>query len=311
MREDRGTRLPRWPEHVYVPIAGGMAVATDFMSMSEHQALPMSERLAISHDAMVIAALGAWRMTKGIYRFDTTLRSELWGTPVSGDVPVQVLHRLPEWCVYLDLDLDVGVGRLHGAWVHLEVDDNTDIEELRFLLDLDDHLQGVPVHLGGTLSAGLDRALAVGVGHGKHYGMPVPSPAVQSAARQLAEVVVPLTSLVLYLCSERPDIDGRGQPGNPTPKRVKGGTRLFAADGPRRWDVGLRIGAALRTARERASTAGDDSRQGPRPHVRRAHYHTYWTGPRTGKQTPVLRWLPPIPVGLTDEELPAILRRVR
>jgi len=30
-----------------------------------------------------------------------------------------------------------------------------------------------------------------------------------------------------------------------------------------------------------------------RPHIRRAHWHGYWTGPREGTQTFVYHWLPP------------------
>jgi hypothetical protein len=40
-----------------------------------------------AYDPMILSALCAWRMGKGVYRFDPDLLDELWGTPVSGDIP--------------------------------------------------------------------------------------------------------------------------------------------------------------------------------------------------------------------------------
>jgi hypothetical protein len=54
-------------------------------------------------DPMILAALCAWRMGKGVYRFDPDLLQELWETPVTGEIPGEILLHLPEWCVYLEL----------------------------------------------------------------------------------------------------------------------------------------------------------------------------------------------------------------
>ena len=47
------------------------------------------------------------------------------------------------------------------------------------------------------------------------------------------------------------------------------------------------------------STAGIGQRQPPRPHIRRAHWHTYWQGPHGDpkNRTKSVRWMPPITVG--------------
>src|SRR5215467_1942064 len=45
--------------------------------------------------------LAIWRLTKGIYLFDETMFQALWETPLEGDLPIELLHRLPEWCVYV------------------------------------------------------------------------------------------------------------------------------------------------------------------------------------------------------------------
>jgi hypothetical protein len=120
-------------------------------------------------------------------------------------------------------------------------------------------------------------------------------------------------SLALYLCSTAAEIAGPGRPANPTPVRTRRrGERLLPADGPRKWDVGVRLGAALRAAAtaHEAQAAQRSSAEGRhvRPHVRRAHWHTYLCGSR---DAPIreLRWLPPIPVAVEDyDDLPSVIR---
>ncbi len=123
--------------------------------------------------------------------------------------------------------------------------------------------------------------------------------------------IAPFLSVILYLCSVSADIaDLRGKrkkPGNPRPTKTKKGMRTFPTDGHTTWLVGYRIGATLRLAdsekeTEREKSAGEKSHASPRPHVRRAHWHSYWTGPRKEpeKQKLILKWIPPVLVGVED-----------
>ena len=111
---------------------------------------------------------------------------------------------------------------------------------------------------------------------------------------------MPLLNMVLYLCSEEADFGGQ-RPKLPPPVRTKKGWRMFPPDKPRVWDVGERIGSALRDAhlaRQTGATGENTSsgRNAPRPHVRRAHWHTYRVG--QGRAEQVLKWLPPIPINI-------------
>lgn len=63
--------------------------------------------------------------------------------------------------------------------------------------------------------------------------------------------------------------------------------------------AGVAIGRQLRAAAKAETGA---AHKGPRPHIRRAHWHGYWLGPRAGGQRFELRWLPPIAVALKEEE---------
>ncbi|HEX6939337.1 MAG TPA: hypothetical protein VF158_07985 [Longimicrobiales bacterium] len=306
MRADRSRGLPTWPAWCFAPLAAGMAIASRGTASERFASWPLAERVRVGREAAILTALAAWRMTKGVYVFDPDLLQALWLTPVTGSIPSDLLERLPEWCVYVPLDRD----GLRGVWAHLESDANDGHAELRLVTIAGGTLEPLAIHLGGSVAEGVESMLAAGAALA---GVPVHNRELEVEARRARAVAEPIVSLLLWLCSERPEIEGRGRPGNPKPKRVKGALREFAAPGPRTWAVGARVGAALRAARGAAERAeGEATGRRVRPHVRRAHWHTYWTGPRSGEQTPVLRWLHPILVAGGDvDELPAVVRAVK
>lgn len=314
-RRERGPGFD-WPEWCYMPIAGGYAV----VSGGGANRVPTP----LAHHPAVVTALGAWRMTQGIYRFDPALLDALLDTPLEGDIPVEHLQRLPEWCVYIELEQAGIHPRLHGAWLHMEHDANTGATEFRAVLDCArdprqpfaaDGVEPLALPLAGSVEdslAGLDRSARH---QAERVGLPWPAATPEGLERSRA-LIEPLLSLALYLCAD-PDLTRRGKPEtprNPQPVRSRGQWVLHPASGPLEWDVGVRIGSALRAAYQREQTGGDAAPTGRqvRPHVRRAHWHSYWLGPREGERRRELRWLPPIPVNVEDlDALPAVVRTVR
>jgi hypothetical protein len=135
-----------------------------------------------------------------------------------------------------------------------------------------------------------------------------------ASSTMMAELCQPLVSVVLYLCSVAADIRAaRGSdrtPTRPQPVRTKRGERLFPPAQPTTWEVAYRLGATLRQAQQREATleatAAEASppRVRPRPHIRRAHWHLYWTG--TGRQTPRVRWVLPAVIGSEGTIIPTI-----
>lgn len=93
-----------------------------------------------------LATLGTWRVTKGIYRFDPDLYDALIATPLTGDLPDDLLYRLPEWCVYLETPGLVFDERpLLGVYAHLNPGHDGRPSELRLLLDSDSDIKLLPV----------------------------------------------------------------------------------------------------------------------------------------------------------------------
>lgn len=304
--------LSDWPEWCYCPLAAAYAIVSG----------GGNNRVALG-DAKHIAGLGAlaaWRVSQSVYRFDPALAAALAETEVDR-LPVEVLYRLPEWCVYIETPgLAWGGSVLQGFFAHLEHDAVSGRPELRLLLDVDedDHpnLIGVPLHINTET---LDEAVAAMLAESKRQMFDQGKTMIASAmptemAGWMAGQVRPLLGMLLYLCSEQPDVEG-GMPQRPVPTRTKKGWRLFPPDTPRVVTVGSRIGAALREAYldeqigSMEDFSGERWRPRPRPHIRRAHWHTFLTGP--GRSVGVLRWLPPLGINIDLGEIPATVRDLK
>lgn len=261
----------------------------------------------------IITALSAWRVTQGVYKFDPDLFDCVWNTSLDTRIPCEVLFRLPEWCVYVMTPGCKYEGQdLHGFFAHL--DDNTfsDRKELRILLDPgneDLHLT-LPIDLsGGSLQSSLNNTRNMYLGLLK--GIAEPAALAEFAALDLdwyAGIIGPLVNLLLYISSANADITNSSglRPSRRSPKITRKGSRLFPPNRPAEWSVGFQLGAALR-ATQRLSCEKDERDPGylrarPRPHFRRAHWHSYWTGPvNTAELRHLeLKWMPPIAVNINN-----------
>jgi hypothetical protein len=118
-----------------------------------------------------------------------------------------------------------------------------------------------------------------------------------------------LGSLLLYLVSDKADVSpdtGQNDLRDRVVNNERRGIRNFQASQIRAWEVGYRIGAEIRAFENKVRESGEATGTGTsmRPHVRKAHWHSFWTGPRDQPQErrKRVRWLPPIPVNVTDSE---------
>lgn len=285
-RQSRGVDLPEWPSWCFMPMAAWVAIAT------QGQNNPLLGAMS----AAPLSALGTWRYSQGVYRFDADTYAALADTVVSGALPVEVLYRLPEWCIYIETpDSNWAGDKLFGFWAHLEWDANTERHELRLLLNCGELLLPIPVHLGPwTITEAVDRAASEAVLQSRKAGLGLSSQSIP--VERIGADINRLISLLLYICSDEPEIDDEREPGSsparPSAVKTKRGWKMFPAKKPRVWTVGGDTGAQLREARE-LQEQSDGSRT-VEPHIRRAHWHGFWSGPRDGKRKFHYKWLPPI-----------------
>lgn len=313
-RED----MADWPPCVFLPLeTAGEATLAAIDAKGDRRPSGPAE---LSPAAITTQGLAAWRMTQGIYRIDPTLYAALIDTPVTGDIPADVLLYMPEWCVYIETPgmttptIDGGSVAVSGLWYWLDAAAGRGMI-LCIGVDLGRRppltVQHVP--LVGTIDAAIDATISEwSDAYSRGNAARLPPAGYTNAARAW---LPPALSLILYLCSTSSNITGRsGRPGNPQPNSTRRhGHRLYAAEGPRQWDVGVRLGAALRGAMSSAEThdAGGEH-HGVRPHIRRAHWHTFLLGPRNaGERKRDLRWMPPIPIAVEDyDALPSVIRTI-
>lgn len=304
-----------WPTHTFLPLERAALPTARILAGEDPGTATTHRGIQLSSN---IATLAAWRMTQGIYRVDPTLYRYLVDTPITGPLPADVLLLLPEWCIYVEtpgmaVESTDGDSLLYGvfAWIDHHPD-GTDI--LTLAMDAEGATGFTHVPLVGTLEDALRRVVddwREAMVRGNALYTPPEGFEVKAAA-----FLAPILSLLMYICSQVGEITGnRGGPGNPEPVETRKGHRLFPASTPAVWDVGVRMGAALTSA----LAAMEDSDGPPtgrtvRPHIRRAHWHTFLSGPRKGAapQRRDIRWMPPIPVKVDDlDELPAVVRPVK
>jgi len=259
-----------------------------------------------------LVILSAWRATQGIYRFDPDRLARLTKAPFIGEIPVEALQFLPEWCVYIDLPEPVvfsgktfygffatlsplkGVPQLCLGWVG------------RGRSDFD--IDGLP--LQGTLEESIQHMIETVVSKRARTALGTRFSRLDEEDRKDLRARFGFAlPILLYLASVNADIRSHHHNQSQPEKRerlavVKKGKHK--APGPRVWDVGWRRGAPLpRGTRD----MGDDVDEGhvgthrsPRPHIRTAHFHHYWIGSKSdpsGRRL-ILRWLEPMEVNVED-----------
>ncbi len=308
-RAGKGKDLPNWPDWCYMPLAAALSIISEGDDNYYKNNFHVIKDNYLYNPAVLTAA-STWRVSKGIYRFNRELYNSLVVQDFTGNLPCDVLKRVPEWCVYIETYSDIKIFDfiVNGFFAHLEYDVNTGEEELRFVFLHDSGCIAIPIHLGNyDLAESLKLATVVSTTQAKIYGLAIEPLEVNPSIK-----IEPFLNLVLYLCAENIDIPV--QPKHPR-YRVRMSGQVDVPKEPRVWSIGERIGAAFTKYREMEGQGRDASiespcdtvslRNSPRPHIRKSHWHHYWTGPREGRADErklILKWLPPIPVGINEDD---------
>lgn len=118
-----------------------------------------------------------------------------------------------------------------------------------------------------------------------------------------------LVNALAYLCSANADVEGSYSPSPSLSAATVKKKRLSTAT----WhDVGYHIGAEIRKHAQYASESHGGSGRKVRPHMRRAHFHHFWRGPKDGPRELFIKWIPPIVVNAdSGNEVEATAHKVR
>lgn len=296
LRSDQGKDLPKWTGQVFMPMAGWLVVACK----AGKSIVPDPGMI---QQAQLMQPLGAWRPAQDIVRFDPDVLQGIADTPLDGKLPADVFWRMPAWAIYFDVPLDVDGIAYHGFFAVLEEDMNDWSRELRLFFVADGkETRPVIIHLGDwDLETALAKSDLVAVMQAAQMGIDMenllqtkPNPGIVGAL-----------NLLLYVCAY--GLDGKErQPGAsvtyPQARKVKKGWRLYPPDAPNIHVLGEDMGKQIRESRGKAA-GHPGSNAAKSPHIRRAHWHSFWTGSKKegGERKILVRWLPPMAIAMGED----------
>jgi len=297
-----------WPDWCYLPMAASYAIVSRGAEMGIAQRFMLSSGLP---DLEAVSAVIPWRLHKAVYRFDPDLTAELAAQDTRPDnIPAALLTRMPFPCVFIEHP--PGVPDCEGVFYFLEWDHRyPEAMELRAHYLFPDHSV---VHLFYQYADDHDGISALVQKNNEEIyrkyvsGSDMPQTSLtrwdacmENAARHL--------SLLVYLCSDEPDISRTSDVPRP-----RGRGRIRTPKLPDIIDVGAYIGSVIRKSRAlqkepAASSSSDEPGAARRPHMRRAHWHLYWTG--EGRAVPRVKWLSPIFVHGDGQTPPVVIHPVK
>lgn len=287
-----------------------------------------------------------WQQSKVVYAMDDLLLSYLSESGTS-QIPTQVLQSLPHADPYLLLpqpDLadpetayyGTHIGIPLGAFVFgrynqaqqlcSTAEDKREDLGLMFVGYLDTDHGPDPITLRCTVplqgqTFTVEDAVSATIGKfrfNEHLAEDDPAKLEGWLRRYVAQAF----NSLLYVCTQQPDVEvyrpGVARPGKPAKSRERRRPRPDDIDQVVK--LGFRMGPALHQARRQweqgyqqsSGTAAGDRRM--RPHQKKGHYRTYWTG--AGRVEPIVRWIAPFWVnenmlGAGDEPKDVVVRPVR
>lgn len=317
----RAEKKTSWAEWCYLPMKEGVTLAYSLCGQ---------DQLSSSYYGQQICALAPWRLSKEMFIIDPNLEDELCKQE-NLSIPTECLMKLPYPCFYIQFQSETMKHfGYDGVFVHLN-DEISREHELRLLFTGKTGVTtGLPISLSvKTVTESFKRLLSLSYENIDKIESKEITQFLSGRVRKMVEasteeLLQKTLQLVLYLCAENaefvPEPSATGRETTPALKDVV--TRKDRYSDIRKWDVGVRIGAAIRKYREaktenpesldeevKSETKERTGHASPRPHMRRGHWHHFWTGARKdveGRKL-VLRWIPPTFIGKEIESTPVVL----
>lgn len=251
--------------------------------------------------------LARWRACRQVYRIDEIVASELAGQELDGDLPTDALRRMPYPIVYVDSRVPVSYQEstrwAHGFFAYIDRDPRGELDLAIVYLMEDDTRSRLSLIIedGTTLESCLqhiediDREMA-----GLTDGTIVKANNFDDVARARLRHCATITlNILLFVLSEENGAEVIYAP----PRQARGQKVGKRTNTETVQALGAKLGRSIGEARR----AGYGSSKGTggrtvAPHVRRAHWQSFWTGKRKGRNDNkfgdelIVKWIPPIPI---------------
>lgn len=251
--------------------------------------------------------IARWHACRQVYRIDRTVSEALVEQELDGDLPVEPLHRMPYPIIYIDSPVPVSCQTTKrwadGFFAYLDRDLMGELD-MTFVYLMDDGTRSrmsLVIEDGATLEtclahiADVDEVLDELTG-GAMVNNKITDPEELACLRYCATASL---NLLLFVLSAENGAEIVYTPPK-TPRGQKVGKRTNTETVRM---LGAKIGSAIGAARRvRYAPHQGTGERTVAPHVRRAHWQSFWTGKRKGREDGkfgdelVVKWIPPIPV---------------
>lgn len=269
--------------------------------------------------SQVIACVAAWNNNKQIYKFNSDLAKMLSSQELDGDLPIDTLKNVPYKCFYIQTDIiksnhNSDITCYDGFFVYFDRNEYCDDDlELRMLIISKERQRQilVPVHLisGKTLTESLKTTYKeVGCDY-KPDDM-----TMKEAVNEFMPMVNTMVQMILYLCAENKDVIENkriefNKRDTNTKKKKKNKQYTQKKENVKEWNVGSVVSREFRRSiyipKDSEHGTGTGSKKSP--HMRKAHWHHFWTGTGDNKRL-VVKWISPMYINknIKDEPSPTI-----
>lgn len=231
-----------------------------------------------------------WAANKQVYKFDSELELALADSEEI-KLPVRILDRLPYQTFYLEF-AEGGIFRknFHGAFVNIVREGNG------YLLYAERIKEDGRVMFGKAALVSNDDEDGIFIFDKNDFSC-------DESDRNVdwPEFCFYMLNALLYLCADNAEIQESSVTKNTyhPSDRIK---NKFSEI--RQWECGYRYGSEIRLKKKQGKSSENYKEQTSEltvrakrsilAHTRKAHWHHYWIGPRTGDRKLILHWIPPV-----------------
>lgn len=264
-----------------------------------------------------------WCAYKKIYEFNPTFIRYLAATE-AGEISISLLKKLPFRSFYISFGGEVldsepfpGFVPCIGMFVYIYFTKVEEDEYAHFAMTLRGvNETSIPLYCGikdrcvFTEVTNIDKMPKAVWNYITHNGDPKQIEMVKRKQKNQKQFFMIVMNACQYLCASNAEIkDVKVDKKHRPVITVNGKDKPIAMDLSQ---VGVRLGQKFeKMYRDLESECQREGRKGirKRPHVRRAHWHHYWTGP--GRTVLTVKWLEPVFVMGTDDEIDTVIHEVK
>lgn len=250
-----------------------------------------------------------WQFSKPNFVFEPLLSSHMADSQVPETIPAEILQRLPYWCQWITLPIHLAGAKMQldfdGAFVgYTKIENRPALILVAPFISSDDNLSTNGFTPSVTTYVYLDEPVNhlsfVRNSHLLNVSDQMPDTILQELMFSTYHYITKIVCCIMYICSQQEALHTEGH-SQPKPQRMGKSYRIT----PPKTDRAIRVGAEMTKILkdfEDEVEACTRAFNGRRPHIRKAHHHHFWTGPKAGPRKLISKWLPPQIVRGTNVE---------